>query len=71
MEDLNAKPPARQTRTTKTDMYEESVRQWLATDLTAPRKQRHTAHRADEYPILVKYEFIVDVVPRALASPPV
>ena len=45
MEDFNEKPPAKQTRTSKTDPYKESVRQWLATDLTAPRKQRHTAHR--------------------------
>lgn len=48
MEDFNAKPPVKQTRNSKTNMYEESVRQWLAADLTAPRKQRHTAHRIFE-----------------------
>ena len=55
MEDFNAKPHKRQSRTSKTDMYEESVRQWLAApfglcevffrDLLRPGNQR-------DFPIL-------------------
>lgn len=48
MEDFNAKPPVKQTRTSKTDLYEQEVRGWLEADLTAPGKQRHTAHRVFE-----------------------
>ena len=48
MKDFNEAPPAKQTRSSKTDQYEEIVREWLEADLTAPRKQRHTAHRVFE-----------------------
>ena len=48
MEDFNVKPPAKKTRTSKTDPYEAEVREWLEADLLAPRKQRHTAHRVYE-----------------------
>lgn len=44
-EDFNKPAPSKQNRSSKTDQYRDQVRCWLIDDQTAPRKQRHTAHR--------------------------
>ena len=44
-EDFNKPDPMKRRRSSKTDQYRDRVRGWLINDQTAPRKQRHTAHR--------------------------
>lgn len=45
MEDFSPKVPVKVKRSGKTSKYRERVKQWLTDDLSAPPKQRHTAHR--------------------------
>ena len=45
MEDFSPKVPVKVKRNGKTSKYRERVKQWLTDDLSAPPKQRHTAHR--------------------------
>lgn len=45
MDDFNLPVPIQQQRRKKTDAYRAQVQTWLTEDLTAPHKQRHTAHR--------------------------
>lgn len=44
-EDFRVPAPIKRSRTSKTDVYRDRVRQWLTDDQLAPRKQRHTARR--------------------------
>lgn len=45
MENFNLETPIKQRRKGKTDLYRDQVKAWLLEDESAPRKQRHTAHR--------------------------
>ena len=44
-EDFSVPVPTRRARSSKSDAYRETVKQWLKDDQDAPRKQRHTARR--------------------------
>lgn len=65
---FNLPEPAKHKRKSKTDQFRDQVREWLAADEKAPRKQRHTAKRV--YDRLKKQEEasgrILDVSDRAI-----
>lgn len=44
-QDFSVADPIKPTRASKTDMYRDTVRQWLIDDQLAPRKQHHTARK--------------------------
>ncbi|MFA5536814.1 MAG: IS21 family transposase [Bacillota bacterium] len=44
-ENFSPEKPMKRGRKSKTDKYRETVKKWLIGDETAPRKQRHTAHK--------------------------
>ena len=53
-ENFNLPKPLCRKRKSKTDQYREQVLNWLEADLSAPKKQKHTAHRV--YKRLMKQE---------------
>jgi transposase len=53
-ENFNLPKPLCRKRKSKTDQYRKQVVNWLESDLSAPKKQKHTAHRV--YKRLLKQE---------------